>query len=216
MSAPAHDPRNPEVAPGVYRVTTAIVNCYLIGPPGAGDRGWVLVDTGLPGLQARVKAAAAARFSPGARPAAIVLSHGHFDHVGGLRQLAEDFDAPVYAHPLELPYLDGRAAYPPPDPSVGGGMMAYLSWTYPRGPVDLTGRLEALPVDGTVPGLPGWQWMHTPGHSPGHVSLFHPDDRTLVVGDAFVTTAQESLLALVTGRQEVHRPPAYLTTDWPA
>lgn len=64
--------------------------------------------------------------------------------------------------------------------------------------------------------MPGWQWVHTPGHTAGHVSLFRDSDRTLIVGDAFVTTKQESLLAVLSQTQHVHRPPAYYTQDWKA
>ena len=61
----------------------------------------------------------------------------------------------------------------PPDPSVGGGLMSPLSPLYPREPVDVSRRLQALPADGSVPAMPGWRWVHTPGHAPG-VSLWRP------------------------------------------
>ncbi len=98
----------------------AIVNVVFWGRPGAGDREWVLIDAGLMGSRAAIEAAAEARFGKGSRPAAIVLTHGHFDHVGVLEDLAEAWDAPVWAHPLEHPYLDGSAAFPPASPAVGG------------------------------------------------------------------------------------------------
>ncbi|HEX2189050.1 MAG TPA: MBL fold metallo-hydrolase [Longimicrobiaceae bacterium] len=202
------------VADDLAYLTTAIVNVCFHGEPGAGDRGWTLVDTGMFGFTERIAHAAEERFGAGARPAAIILTHGHFDHVGAVRQLAEFWDAPVYAHELELPYLTGRSAYPPPDPTVGGGAMAALSFLYPRGPIDLGSRVRALPEDGTVPGMPGWSWLHTPGHTAGHVSLFRGADRLLVAGDAFVTTKQESATAVLTQREEVHGPPAYFTPDW--
>jgi glyoxylase-like metal-dependent hydrolase (beta-lactamase superfamily II) len=202
------------VAEGVSRIPLSIVNAYLIGPPGAPDRGWVLVDAGLSTSRAAILAATAAAFGPGSRPAAIVLTHGHFDHVGSLQALAEAWDVPVYAHPLEMPYLTGRADYPPPDPSVGGGAMAWLSPLYSRRGIDLGGRARELPADGSVPHLPGWSWVHTPGHAPGHVSFFRPADRTLVAGDAFVTTKQESFFAALFKPQFVHGPPAYFTCDW--
>jgi glyoxylase-like metal-dependent hydrolase (beta-lactamase superfamily II) len=142
------------------------------------------------------------------------MTHGHFDHVGALRDLAEHWDVPIYAHELELPYLDGRSSYPPPDPTVGGGLMATLSPLYPRGPIDVRPWLRPLPADGSVPGMPGFRWIHTPGHSPGHVSFWRDADRTLIVGDAFVTTAQESVYGVLTQEPELHGPPMYYTPDW--
>jgi glyoxylase-like metal-dependent hydrolase (beta-lactamase superfamily II) len=194
------------------RVALSIVNAYLVGPPDAGDRGWALVDAGLGTSGGAIRAAAAARFGPHARPAAIYLTHGHFDHVGAVKGLATQWDAPVYAHRLELPYLSGRSAYPPPDPTVGGGMAA-MSWAFPRGPIDLGDRVCPLPAV-RLPGLPGWRWVQTPGHSPGHVSFFRDSDRALIAGDAFVTTRQESLVAAVGKPVEVNGPPAYYTPDW--
>src|ERR1700709_1964335 len=67
------------------------------------------------------------RFGKVPRPAAILMTHGHADHAGGLEELANLYDAPVYAHPLEMPYLIGEAAYPQPDPFVGGGLMSLAS-----------------------------------------------------------------------------------------
>ncbi len=129
-----------------------------------------------------------------------------------LEDLASEWDVPVYAHPLEHPYLDGTASYPPPDPSVGGGLMLLTSPLFPRGPVNVAARFRPLPPDGSVPGMPTWRWIHTPGHAPGHVSLWREADRTLIAGDAFVTTRQESVYAALT--QELHGPPMYYTSDW--
>jgi glyoxylase-like metal-dependent hydrolase (beta-lactamase superfamily II) len=203
-----------EIAWDIAYRRLGIVNVVFVGPPGAGDRGWVLIDAGLPGTLGFIRQAAEERFGAGARPSAIVLTHGHFDHVGVLTDLAEEWDVPVYAHPLEAPYLDGRAAYPPGDPRVGGGLMAALARLYPRGPIDLGARLRLLPEDGRVPPLPDWHWIHTPGHSVGHVSLWREEDGALIAGDAFVTTGQESAYAVAVQRAEMHGPPTYFTVEW--
>lgn len=203
-----------EVAPDVAYRQMLIVNVAFIGPPGAGDRGWTLVDTGVMGTEAQILEVAERRFGEGARPAAILMTHGHFDHVGALEGLARHWDAPVYAHPMEMPYLNGEASYPPADPGVGGGMMSALSGLYPRHPVNVSGHLRALPLDGAVPTLPGWKWIHTPGLAPGHVSFWREADRLLIVGDAFITTAQESAYAAITQKPEMHGPPMYFTVNW--
>jgi len=154
-----------EVVPDLACLPLSLVNLYFVGLSGAEDRTWALVDAGLGYAKQKIARAAAVRFGRRSRPVAIVLTHGHFDHVGALPALAEEWDVPVYAHELELPYLTGRSSYPPPDPAVGGGMMSFLSRLYPRGPIDLGDRVRALPSDGSVPGMQGWRWIHTPGHA---------------------------------------------------
>jgi glyoxylase-like metal-dependent hydrolase (beta-lactamase superfamily II) len=212
-----HLGRATTIADGVACLELSIVNVYLVGPPQAGDRAWVLVDTGLPTSGKAIVREAERRFGHGARPSAIVMTHGHIDHAGSVRELAELWDVPVYAHRLEAPYLTGKSDYPPGDPTVGGGAMARLApRLFSRRAIDLGSRFHLLPEDGTVPGLSGWRWIHTPGHTPGHVSLFRDEDRTLIAGDAFVTMRQESFWAVTTRKQEVWRPPAYFTTNWDA
>ena len=203
-----------EILPDVAYQRLIMVNVVFVGKPRANDREWVLVDAGLPATKGLIQRAAAARFGEGSRPAAIVMTHGHFDHVGALEGLAKDWDVPVYAHALERPYLDGTAAYPPGDPAVGGGLVATLSPFYPTKPVDVGSRLKTLSDDGSVPPMPGWRWIHTPGHSPGHVSFFHDDDAALIVGDAFITVAGESAYATALQKPELHGPPKYFTIDW--
>ena len=211
--AAAGDPTQ-EVAPDLAYRRLGIVNVVFFGVPGAGDRNWLLIDAGVVGTGSLIVSAAGQRFGEGARPAAIVMTHAHFDHVGALVDLAAQWDAPVYAHVLERPYLDGSASYPPPDPRVGGGLMSLLSPLYPRGPVNVGERLRTLPDDGSVPGMPGWRWLHTPGHSVGHISLWREADRTIVAGDAFISTRQELAYAVAAQSPELHGPPKYYTSDW--
>ncbi|MFT2007952.1 MBL fold metallo-hydrolase [Pontibacter sp. 13R65] len=204
------------VAPGVWGLKTVFVNLYFIkapSVPGEADS-WVMVDAGMYGSASKIKKAAEELFGKFNWPKAILLTHGHFDHVGALKELALEWDVPVYAHNMELPYLTGLSNYPPPDPSVGGGGMAYLSFMYPKKPIDITSNIELLPDDGTIPGLPDWRWIETPGHTPGHVSFYREYDRVLLAGDAFVTRHGESVTSVMTQKREVHGPPAYFTPDW--
>ncbi len=202
------------VAPGLAYLRDRIVNVAFIGASDGRDAAWILVDTGLPGGASRIINAAEILYGAGATPEAIVLTHGHFDHVGSVRELVRRWRVPVYAHELEMPYLTGRSSYPPPDPAVGGGAMATMSRFFPKKPINLGDSVMPLRADGSIPVIGEWRWIHTPGHAPGHVSLFRDYDRALVAGDAFVTTKQESLSAVLTQRREVHGPPAYFTTDW--
>ena len=201
-----------EIAPNVAALPLSIENVYFVGAPG---RPWALVDAGTPGNAGRIQAAARARYGENARPEAILLTHGHTDHVGSAGPLSDLWNVPVYAHPLELPYITGRSKYPPKDPTVGGAM-AMISRVFPMNVVDLGDRVRPLPEGGVVPGLPDWEWHFTPGHSPGHVSFFRPEDGTLLVGDAFATVNLDSLPALLTKRPELCRPPAPFTCDWAA
>lgn len=201
------------VVPDVICQQIRIVNCYFVGHPGSED--WILVDAGMGRSSARrIREAAEQLYGPGARPKCIVLTHGHFDHVGALPELADEWDVPVFAHQMEMPYLTGLSAYPPFDPVAGGGAMSRMSPLFPRGPFDLGDRVAPLPLDHRVPGTVGWRWIHTPGHSPGHVALFRDADGTLLAGDAFVTTRIESLFSSMLQIPELGGPPRFLTMDW--
>jgi glyoxylase-like metal-dependent hydrolase (beta-lactamase superfamily II) len=193
------------------RLRIAFANVFFVGEPASK---WALVDAGLSLGAAQILEVAAERFGRDSRPAAIVLTHGHFDHVGALEPLLAVWDAPVYAHTLELPFLTGHADYPPPDPTVGRGLMARLSPLFPEKGIQLDDRVRALPEDGELPAMPGWRWVHSPGHSPGHISLFRAADRTLIAGDAITTTRPESVFSQATQREELNGPPAYFTIDW--
>lgn len=199
------------LAPGLLRLQLPLVNVALLGEPG-GE--WVLVDAGVPGSAGAILRAA--RHWHGERPpSAVVLTHGHLDHIGALRALLKHWRVPVYAHVDELPMLSGEVPYPFPDPTVGG-TMSLLSPAFVPGPFDFRPQLRPLPP-GELPHAPGWQWVHTPGHTTGHVSLWRGSDRSLIVGDAFVTTAQESVRgALLLRPVRVQGPPAYYTPNWAA
>jgi glyoxylase-like metal-dependent hydrolase (beta-lactamase superfamily II) len=196
----------------VTYVQTAIVNVVLYGTPS--DKEWTLIDAGVTGFAAQIAQKATKHFGS-AKPRAIILTHGHFDHVGSLFSLLEQWgDVPIYAGRNELPFLQGVTDYPPGDPSVGGGLLAEIAPLYPHKAINLGNKVQELPEDGSVPSMEGWRWISTPGHTPGHISLFRETDRTLIAGDAFITVKQESAMAVMTQELDIHGPPMYFTPNW--
>ncbi|MGE7114073.1 MBL fold metallo-hydrolase [Lysinibacillus sp. NPDC047702] len=203
-----------EVLSDLYQQTIQIVNIILYGDPYKQE--FVLIDAGMPKSAHEIISIAEKRFGANCQPKALILTHGHFDHVGAIIDLIDHWGMPVYAHALELPFLTGKENYPAPDPIVNGGLIAKLSSIFPNEAINLGDNIEQLPLDGSVPFMHGFRWIHTPGHTPGHISLFREDDRVLIAGDAFVTVKQESLYKVLLQKKEISGPPRYFTTDWPA
>ncbi|WP_085506855.1 MBL fold metallo-hydrolase [Thalassobacillus devorans] len=190
---------------------TLVANVCMIGAEGSDD--WVLIDTGIARYGERIQAACEKRFG-NRPPKAIILTHGHFDHVGSAKYLCKHWNVPLFVHPMEWDYVIGRRDYPVGDSTVGGGTIALLSPFFPSRGKNLAKFAEKLPEDGSLPFLPDWRYIHTPGHTPGHISLFREKDRALIAGDAFATEKTESSLSVFTQAQHVHGPPAYYTHNW--
>lgn len=205
-----------QVAQSVWGMKLFYVNVYMIANRKGFAEGWILVDTGPSGSGGRIIAMAEAIFGNGAKPNAIVLTHGHADHAGGVEELLEHWDVPVYAHELEIPYLTGQSSYPPPDPSVGHGLMSLLSVFFGRKQTDLGERITPIVMSEGLNELPEWKIIYTPGHAPGHISLFFPLNTTLIAGDAIATTQAESAIALLGDVKKLSGPPMYMTPDWEA
>lgn len=201
-----------EVLPDLYMYTTQIANICLVGEPNSND--FVLVDAGVPKQADKIIAEVEERFGKENKPKAIILTHGHFDHVGSIIELIEKWEVPVYAHELEMPYLTGAMNYPHPDASSDPGLVAKMSPMFPNDAINLGNHVQALPTDGSVPFLPEFRWIHTPGHTRGHVSFFRDKDRALIAGDAFITVKQESLTSVISQKEEISGPPKYLTQDF--
>ncbi|WP_200216655.1 MBL fold metallo-hydrolase [Micromonospora coerulea] len=173
------------LAPGVWRIPTigrALVNSYAL----VDDDGSVtLVDCGVKRAPARIVRGLAAIGKTPADVTRIVLTHAHRDHAGGAADLARRTGAPVAVHTADVPYAEaGRV--PPKDPTITSGrILGRLSG----------GRFPAVEVarplaDGDVLAVGGGlRVWHTPGHSPGHVSLLHEPTRVLITGDALFNVA---------------------------
>lgn len=178
------------VSDGIHLVSHAHVNCYLVED----EEGLTLVDAGLPSMWPMLVRLLEER---GRRPdevKALVLTHGHFDHVGFAVRARQEWDVPVLVHPRDAylaahPYRykpqRNRFAYPFTHPRSLPllGRMAAAGALWVKG-VSSTRPLrtdEPLPV----PGRP--VVAHTPGHTDGHCILNLPDRNTVLSGDALVT-----------------------------
>ena len=123
----------------------------------------------------------------GYKPAAVrqlIATHWHPDHIGGMAGLQRATGAPAAAHRIEADAIAGRAGQVIPHPVAPRWLRPLLSplltpLTPPPFPVD-------IPLDDgdTLPLLGGARVIHTPGHTPGSISLHFPAEGVLLVGDA--------------------------------
>lgn len=195
------------------------VNVYVVGR----DESWVLVDAGWPQHAGDIRQAAAGLFGAGSRPAAIVLTHCHPDHVGAARELALDWGCQVCMHPLDLPLADPdlRAVWDCGGPLDRYAILPVLRLFGSRGQAALRkGALGDLarPLEpgAPLPGPPGWTLVHTPGHTRGHVVLAREEDGVAITGDALCTIGLNSPVDLVLQRPRLGYPPWITTWDWAA
>lgn len=135
-----------------------------------------LLDVGLPWSTRRVLAALAAIDSGPSDVARIMVTHAHSDHVGAAASLAARTGRAVDVHEADAAYV---AAGESPPMSGLGGLVSRVVPGFAAAPVGV--RL----VDGQLLGVAGGlRVLHTPGHSPGHVSFLHEPSRLLITGDA--------------------------------
>ena len=196
------------VTDDVWVYTNRIVNICILQNE---SNELIMVDAGMPKDYKIIIEDITKKFN-GRKPVAIILTHGHFDHVGSLAPLLAEWDIPVFASTEEIPYLTGLKDYMKGKFSVKG-LVAMLSKTFPNRGIHLKSNLFPLPINNSVPYLEEWEWIATPGHTPGHVSLHNKKERILIAGDAVVTVKQESFFAVLTQRYSLNGPPAYFTPN---
>lgn len=184
---------------------------------------WTLFDAGWSKDGPAIRQAAKDVFGADSPPSGIVLTHVHPDHSGSARELARAWGCPVYVHPDELGQANGdlaaiRAGGGPLDTWLILPLLRALGRRRREAILarsSLKGVAQAFDPTAGAPGLPGWQCIPTPGHTPGHTSFFRPSDRVLITGDAVVTLKVNSAWGLL-GRQGLSGPPWYTSWNWRA
>jgi glyoxylase-like metal-dependent hydrolase (beta-lactamase superfamily II) len=170
-----------EVTANVHVIPSRIVNAYLIVDPD----GLTLVDTGL-GRSGRkiLSYMACLGYSPQDMKH-IVITHADGDHVAGLAALKAASGARVYASPVEAEAIAaGRMSRELRLRGIYKWLFAAAAPLFKFKPVAVDERL----ADGQVlPVLGGLRVVATPGHTPGHISLYAPAVGVLFVGDSLVS-----------------------------
>jgi glyoxylase-like metal-dependent hydrolase (beta-lactamase superfamily II) len=213
-----------EIAPGVYWLALGeglrAVSVYFV----RSDSSWSLIDAGWAKAGPHIRRAAESLFGGSARPASILLTHDHPDHSGAARELAQLWDCPVLLHADELPLAAGdvEAIQRYAGPLDRWVILPLLRLAGSRRREALLSRASlrdvarALDPGAGLPGLPGWEAVHTPGHTPGHVAFFRREDGVAITGDALVTVDLNSARGIVLREQRPAAPPWYTTWNWRA
>ena len=143
----------------VHRIQLAgdVYNAYVVGG--------VLVDSGTKKHAKKVLAGVAGR-----DVTAHLFSHAHPDHAGSSKAVVDALGVPVWASELDAPLIEVG------EPAVNSALMKRFGKTEP---VPVQRRLrDGDDVDA------GFRVLATPGHTPGHISLWREEDRTLLAIDA--------------------------------
>ncbi len=170
-----------EIAPSVHRIPGVTASSYLIVEP----TGLTLIDAGLAGSHNRILKYIADLGRPRKSLKRILITHADGDHVGGLAALRKATDARIMAHPIEAEAI--RRGEPSRELQPYGLMTAVVALSAPFLQADPVEVDEYLRHGQMLPVLGGLYAVETPGHTPGHISLFAPQRGILFVGDSVVT-----------------------------
>jgi glyoxylase-like metal-dependent hydrolase (beta-lactamase superfamily II) len=177
------------LAPSLHRLGEEIVCCYLIEEAGE----VTIIDAGVPAYYADLTAELSAMGRTIEDVRALVLTHGHDDHIGFAERLRAEHDVPVSIHELDAALARGEVG----NPSAGMGerrlrsLLHYMLWGIRHGMMRTRVLTEIGTLDpGTTLDVPGaLRVIHTPGHTFGSVTFHAPGHDALFVGDALATDA---------------------------
>jgi len=161
---------------------TMVMNLSLILDD---EHGHILVDAAMPNNEKQIETAIAAEGFPLASIKHILVTHQDIDHIGSLFAIQQATGATVYAHRIEVPYIEGKlrsVKYPSPERLKANPGFKEMLDGLVRCPVDK--MLE----DGDILDFAGGiRAILTPGHTPGHTSFFLERSKALILGDAMTS-----------------------------
>lgn len=161
-----------EVSPGIHELRGRVVNCYLV----LDDDGIMLIDTGLPGNSSKIIKYVEKQLKHSPQDIkTIVITHQHMDHMGSLSKMKDITGAKVAIHPADADYIRGKTNHA--GPAFSNIMVKLIQLIYRTKPVEPDILLENGDQIGE------YQVIHTPGHTPGSICLYNPENKTIFVGD---------------------------------
>ncbi len=168
-----------EIIPGVHVIPSSIVNTYLIVEPD----GLTLIDTGLFNNGKKIAHYINSLGRTLSDLRRIVITHSDGDHVGSLAELKQASGALVYASGPEAQAIEsGRASRR----LKGRGLTALVLKVTERLFKFKPAHVDEVISDGQVLPVFDLHVVGTPGHTPGHISLFAPGSGLLFVGDSLI------------------------------
>ncbi len=172
-----------KIIDNVFVVPGVVANIYIL----ADDDGLTLIDAGLPRSEKKILAYVASLGKSASDVKRILLTHSDLDHVGALAALQKASGARTYASQIEADAI--AAGKPSRQINPSGFSLRRILFTvmgpfFKATPVQVD---EILRGDQILPVLGGLRVVETPGHTPGHISLFAPALGVLFCGDSMVT-----------------------------
>ncbi len=169
-----------EIVPGVHAINKLSVGrAYLYAEA---DK-LTLIDSGLPNSADKIFTAIEALGRKPEDVRQVIITHYHNDHAGSLADIIDRSGAQVLAHPLDAPVLRGERA--PAPANTNAIMKRLLNATNPGLHAPRAVRVDRELNDGDEVDLGGGaRVIHTPGHTPGSISIYLPQRKLLFAGDA--------------------------------